>query len=226
MVIGQQELFHRQGERRTLQPFLTPIAARLSPRTAHLIDPPVSTTSTLPFPSSSSACAVDLQLYGVWHGPPEGFIAHVCRTHSLFFQAESLLTARTRGLFSKHFTVAAWPENLRLPPKSLQRESGTQVPFGLHSSTSSKATMHLLESRCHDLNFGLHDDVDWVGVVHIAKICSCSSRHVWWWHRCFRSSRHTTSSCTPESHRSGPLDCVAKVLVMLPFSWPVCDVHM
>ena len=35
-------------------------------------------------------------------------------------------TLRTRGLFSKHFTVATRPLNLRLPPKSLHAPSSTE----------------------------------------------------------------------------------------------------
>ena len=44
-------------EIRTLHPFLAPMAAKLSPRTAQRMDAPVSTTNTRPLPGSSNACS-------------------------------------------------------------------------------------------------------------------------------------------------------------------------
>ena len=77
------------------------------------------------------------------------------------------LTARTSGLFSKHLTVAAWPENLRIPPRSLQCDS----TFCLDKSVmrpKAAGRVFALEPWLHYLNFRFHDNINRIRIVNIA----------------------------------------------------------
>lgn len=45
---------------------------------------------------------------------------------------------RTRGLFSKHFTVATWPLKRNLPPKSLQQSTPSNCVMPPRSGGSER----------------------------------------------------------------------------------------